>query len=403
MTNATALHARVDVVIPAKNEARRISLCLDALYRESSLLAAVVVVDTGSFDCTREIIRSRQRQAKTLRLQECPECTVATARNLAISETTAEFLLFLDAHTVLDSEWITTAVSLLSNAAPDVAAVLGPLRYSCSSTTVQRYFSEFSGFSPERFFENFLSGEHSPFPWAPTGAVLYRRSALAAVGGFAALDELEDIDLSWRLVLQGYRFEYSEALTALHFEDRSYLALVRRFLRYSRGTAELAARFSFTASSNFSFLRALRSGMPVLAALAFWIGPRWANLKTKDSSGTVSAPKVHHRNDQPQSVRFAHRTVASVFGKQYEIPKTTLFWKVNAAATATALYSTVTEYRVILNQTASQLWWNCIVSDCGPESLERLASTLEISTTELRADLEEFVQTLLEKNYIIKL
>src|SRR5689334_17038360 len=114
----------VSIVIPVRNESRRIGRCLDAL-RDQSFPASqyeIIVVDDGSDDDSAAVAAGRGahviRQGKK---------GAAAARNRGIQEAQGDVILFTDADCVADREWV-ERLSL-------------PLREQAASGAVGRCFS----------------------------------------------------------------------------------------------------------------------------------------------------------------------------------------------------------------------------------------------------------------------
>ncbi len=111
----------VSVVIPAKNEERRLARCLQALSQQKTSAAfEVIVVDNGSTDQTVRVARSF---LKSLRLTIVREHRGGRgrARKTGFGKANGEFILSTDADTVVPPHWVQTYVDAFRTQ-PDVAA-----------------------------------------------------------------------------------------------------------------------------------------------------------------------------------------------------------------------------------------------------------------------------------------
>jgi len=152
----------------------------------------VLVVDNGSTDGSRELADKWAAEHDRFQLVDAAtESGVPAARNCGARAASGELLAFCDADDVVHAGWLTACVNALANA--DVVAgvfdfwSLNGIRSSRPTPAAFRQL----GFLP-----------------AGLGANLaVRRSAFETVGGFTG-DVLpgEDIDLCWRLQLEGFRF-----------------------------------------------------------------------------------------------------------------------------------------------------------------------------------------------------
>ena len=79
--------------------------------------------------------------------------------------------------------------------------------------------------------------------YVPTTALLVRRSALEALGGFdEALRVGEDVDLVWRLTAEGEAVRYEPGSVVHHPTRPSLVAWLQQRFRYGTAAADLAAR-----------------------------------------------------------------------------------------------------------------------------------------------------------------
>lgn len=88
------------VIIPTYNRVDCIERALCSVFNQSLAAREVIVVDDGSTDDTREVVRSR---FPSVRWIEQPHGGVARARNSGIRQSEGEWIAFLDS----DDEWLT--------------------------------------------------------------------------------------------------------------------------------------------------------------------------------------------------------------------------------------------------------------------------------------------------------
>ena len=204
-----------------------IGRCLDGLRAQSVHLSDLVIVDNGSTDGSREWIR-----------QHCDDVTllendrnegVAAGYNRAIAACQAEFVLILNTDVFLDPDFAAIAVKSLT-ARPDVAAVTGRLFQEGTDELISGGF-----FLRRQIRINYagIADTTQEVFGASGAAVLYRREALEQlqVGG-QYFDETyfaygEDIDLSWRTQLQGWKILYEPSARAHHVGSGSLQGRLR--------------------------------------------------------------------------------------------------------------------------------------------------------------------------------
>jgi mycofactocin system glycosyltransferase len=216
----------VTVVIPVGDHDPRATLA--AL----GPVGAVVVVDDGS----RHPVTA---EGATVLRHPRPEGPAA-ARMTGAASATTPVLAFVDADCVPGLGWL---APLLAHLDDDRVALVAPRVVSTAggSPLVDRYEASRSplDLGPRE-------GRIAPatrVAYAPAAAVIVRRSAFEAVGGFdASLRVGEDVDLVWRLVEAGWRARYEPRSVVGHRARPTIGALARQRFGYGRSAAALDRR-----------------------------------------------------------------------------------------------------------------------------------------------------------------
>lgn len=183
----------VSVVIPCHNYGHFLRDAIDSALAQTHADIELIVVDYESTDDTDRIVAD-YAEAKYLRRSSK---TYGAARNEGLAASAGEFVLFLDADDKLVPDAVESSLACLRSR-PDCAFAYGHFRPFDSSG-----FADYRlGGSPG------CLDEPDPYSWMlrrnsalrGSGAVLYRRDLVDAVGGYAAdLFTAEDIDLNMRL------------------------------------------------------------------------------------------------------------------------------------------------------------------------------------------------------------
>ncbi len=98
---------KVSIVVITYNEAKNIAECLDSLLAlRMDDVYEIIVVDGGSIDSTREIVKSYAAKKDVIRLVVDPIGHQTTSRNLGIEEAKYEFVAFTDADCVVPRDWL---------------------------------------------------------------------------------------------------------------------------------------------------------------------------------------------------------------------------------------------------------------------------------------------------------
>src|ERR1051325_9071798 len=99
----------VSILIPSYQEAAFITPCLESVLAFSlpeGWTAETVVIDGGSTDGTRDLVRGLIARDSRVRLMENPRRTQAFAMNLGIVASRSDYILRLDAHSVYPRDYL---------------------------------------------------------------------------------------------------------------------------------------------------------------------------------------------------------------------------------------------------------------------------------------------------------
>lgn len=211
-------------MIPNWNGRAWLGGCLDAIACQTVAPAEVIVVDNGSQDGSLEYLHSEHPTVRVIELGR--NTGFAHAANCGLREARGELVALVNTDVVLAGDWLerasgviaadrgaaAVACKILSLADPGTIYDAGDILRRDGACEQRGRFMPDSGRwdAPGEVFG------------ACAAAALYRRSAVLGVGGF---DEryfayLEDVDLSLRLALAGWRCRY-EPTVALHAGEAS--------------------------------------------------------------------------------------------------------------------------------------------------------------------------------------
>lgn len=228
----------VAVVVPVRDDAEGLAATLASIgpVGGDDGVGEVIVVDDGS---RTPVARDGANGVRVLRHDASRG--PAAARNTGWRATTRPVVAFVDADVVLPEGWLPALLAHLDD--PATAAVAPRIRASAG-----RAPGWLAAYEAHRFPLD-LGPLPSPVrpaarvSYVPTAAVLVRRAALEAVGGFdEALRLGEDVDLVWRLAGAGHGVRYEPAVEARHPSRPTLAAALRQRFRYGTSTSPLAVR-----------------------------------------------------------------------------------------------------------------------------------------------------------------
>jgi glycosyltransferase involved in cell wall biosynthesis len=201
----------ISIIIPFLNAESWLAGAVESVLAQTGVEAEIVCVDDGSTDGSLDIAR---RFEPALRVVVASHGGVSAARNRGISETSGEWLVFLDADDLLRSGTLRCRLDTASSSGTDVVI--------CDwQELIDNGTSEIDG--PIRAVEgSFCSNLRDALElacatdlWAPTAAVMYRRGLIQRIGGFRCdLPIIQDARFLFDAARHGARFARAPHLGA---------------------------------------------------------------------------------------------------------------------------------------------------------------------------------------------
>jgi GT2 family glycosyltransferase len=189
----------------------------------------VVVADNGSQDSTRVCVEHWARQVPRLRLVDASlPLGPGAARNAGVASAEGSFLVFCDADDVVQPDWLARMTEALDE--HDIVSGVydfgspngGPGHQATPHATAQLGF----------------------LPFGLGANLAVRREAFEAVSGFReGVLVGEDIDLSWRLQLAGYRFFVADGAVVWKREPADARSILRKAWSYGLCGARLYRQY----------------------------------------------------------------------------------------------------------------------------------------------------------------
>ena len=227
----------IDVMTPVFNGEATIVDAIESVRGGAHPAVTIVVVDDGSTDRTGDIVRAMAEADPRIRYIRQDNRGIAAARQRAFEATTSEYVSQLDADDISDPDRLTRLLVYLQER-PDCVAVCGAARHI-----------DAQGRPTGHVVRLRPPGEADPY-WLPAREpsqlpfALWRRSAIAAVGGYRPFVYGEDVDLSWRLLETGAMQNLDEVVGSYRFHASSTGSslLNSRILAVDTQLAALSAR-----------------------------------------------------------------------------------------------------------------------------------------------------------------
>jgi GT2 family glycosyltransferase len=233
------LASLASVIIPNWNGAPHLPSCLDALQRQTYTDYEAIVVDNGSSDGSLSLLTRHYPQVRVIALPH--NLGFAGGSNVGLRAASGEILVILNNDTKVEPGWLEALLSALEKhpdagmATPKVRLWDDPERLHTTGDYVRT-----NGIPDSRGVWEVDVGQYDDqiYVFGAAGvAPAYRQEMLQQIGLFDADfgSYCEDVDLSWRAQLAGYRCVYVPEAVLYHKVSATGKGVIRSF-RVARNT-----------------------------------------------------------------------------------------------------------------------------------------------------------------------
>lgn len=227
-------HRDVTIVIPVRDNVSGLHRLVGALRG----LRVIIVDDGSTLPVTREDFAGTHCDVQVIR--HARNAGPAAARNTGLAACETDFVAFLDSDVVPRRGWLE---ALLGHFCDPAVALVAPRIVGLCTTdnVVARYEAVRS--SLDLGVREAPVVPYGTVSYVPSAAIICRRSALNAVGGFdETLKSGEDVDLCWRFVDSGARLRYEPIALVAHDHRTDLREWFIRKAFYGSSAAPLTVR-----------------------------------------------------------------------------------------------------------------------------------------------------------------
>lgn len=237
MTGETLRSVRCLIVIPCLNEARHIGPLINKLGAALEALDAdLVVVDGGSTDGTRDIVRTIAADNPKVHFMDNPKRIQSAAINLAVAAygSRYDYLIRIDAHGDYPDDYCQALVDEATATGAD-SVVVAMQTVGFGTFQKATAYAQNSKLGNGGAKHRAGAGSH----WADHGHhALMRIAAFQAIGGYdEAFTHNEDAEFDYRLSRAGYRIWMTDKTSMIYYPRASVGPLFRQYFAYGRGRA----------------------------------------------------------------------------------------------------------------------------------------------------------------------
>ncbi len=222
----------VTIVIPNYNGASYLDACLNSVWKQTDVSMEVIVVDNGSVDGSKELIREHFPKCQLICLKQ--NYGFSRAVNEGIKKAKSPYVILLNNDTEVRPDF---ARHLLDAIQKD------DRRFSCAAKMLQYENRELLDNAGDFYCAmgwGIARGKGKPSGCYPkgdrifsscAGAAIYQKRLVEELGGFdeAHFVYLEDIDLSYRAKIYGYYHWYEPKAEVFHMGSATSGSRYNRF------------------------------------------------------------------------------------------------------------------------------------------------------------------------------
>ncbi len=224
----------VSVVIAAYNEEQVIVTTIESVLASAYPVSEVIVVDDGSLDGTSDAVEGAFGDDPRVRLFRQANAGKAEALSHALAECRNELLVSVDADTQLPPESVGLLVRHFQD--PKVGAVAGNVQVGNMRNVVTTW--QGIEYTTSQNMDRRAYGLLNCITVVPGAIGCWRKSAIEAVGGHQSDTLAEDMDLTWRLRINGWRQETESEAYAFTEAPETIKTFFRQRFRWTYGTLQ---------------------------------------------------------------------------------------------------------------------------------------------------------------------
>jgi len=196
----------VSIIIPNYNKEKYIKEAIDSALNQTYKNIEVIVVDDGSTDGSKEIIKS---YGNRIRAYFLPHRNANVCRNFGIKNSKGEYIQFLDSDDIISKDKIEKQIEVFKKI--DAGIVGCWWKY-----LIEREEGIFIESEVQKPFisSDVVSCTILDKGWSPPNAYLFKKELVQSVSGFDEnLNCVQDVDFIVNIAMKGIRFEiYPEVL-----------------------------------------------------------------------------------------------------------------------------------------------------------------------------------------------
>lgn len=242
----------VTVLIPAYNAECTILQTLESIKKQKyNGNIYINIIDDGSTDKTLEKLDSAFDYSSKIKIIESEHVGKALALNKGLKEVNTEYFITVDSDTVLHPLAVRNIMHRLINSDSKTAATAGCLFVKNDKNNFITKLQEWD-YTLGIFGIKLAQNTYNSTLVTQGAFSCYKTKFVREVGGWEA-SVGEDIVLTWRLLCNGYKTNFSKSAIGFTEVPKTYLGLGKQRKRWARGMIEAFKKVNVFTSKKLNF------------------------------------------------------------------------------------------------------------------------------------------------------
>jgi cellulose synthase/poly-beta-1,6-N-acetylglucosamine synthase-like glycosyltransferase/spore germination protein YaaH/peptidoglycan/xylan/chitin deacetylase (PgdA/CDA1 family) len=224
----------VSIIVPAYNEEVNAVFSLNNLLKTDYPNFEIIFVDDGSKDSTCEKVQAAFKDNPKIRVLRKPNGGKASALNFGIAQSTADFVVCIDADTKLLPNAVSRLMVHFEN--EEVGAVAGNVKVGNEVNLITRW--QAIEYITSQNFDRKAFAAVNAITVVPGAIGAFRKEAIEEAGAFTTDTLAEDCDLTIRILRCGYSIKNANDAIALTEAPESVKMFLKQRFRWSFGVMQ---------------------------------------------------------------------------------------------------------------------------------------------------------------------
>ena len=224
----------VSIIVPAYNEEVTAVRSINSLLKQNYPDFDIIFVDDGSKDKTYSIVETAFPNHPKVKVLTKTNGGKASALNFGIKNTTADFVICIDADTQLAPDALEKLMAKFVD--PSVAAVAGNVKVGNRVNFLTRW--QDIEYTTAQNFDRMAFDYLNAITVVPGAIGAFRKSVVLEIGGFATDTLAEDCDLTVRILRGGWTVTTANDAIAITEAPETFGQFLKQRFRWSFGVMQ---------------------------------------------------------------------------------------------------------------------------------------------------------------------